>query len=605
MDVDFTDGKTHDLELYFVDWDSTTRSEQVQISNASTGTVLDTETISSFHSGVYVNWQVSGNVVITITTLTGANAVLSGLFIDPTTSATFLKQDTTTQGTWINTYGTQGYQVIGNATSLPSYATVTPSGQANYTWAASTTDPRALQQAGNTGRIAAAWDSSTSFTVDVDFTDGKTHDLELYFVDWDSTARSEQVQISNASTGAVLDTETVSSFHAGVYDNWQVRGNVAITITKLTGENAVLSGLFVDPTTSTSPTFLQQDTMTEGNWINTYGTQGYEVIGNATSLPSYATVTPSGQANYTWAASTTDARAIQDASGTGRIAAAWFSYTSFTVDVDFSDGKTHDLELYFVDWDSTTRSEQVQISNASTGAVLDTETISSFHSGVYGNWQVSGNIVITISTLTGANAVLSGLFIDPTTSATFLQQDTTTQGTWINTYGTQGYEVIGNATSLPSYATVTPSGQTTYTWTTSTTDPRALQQAGGTGRIAAAWDSATSFTVDVNLSDGNTHNLELYFVDWDSTARSEQVQISNASTGAVLDTETVSSFHSGVYVNWLVRGNVVITITRLTGANAVLSGLFIDPTPSTSATIVQQDTMTRRKLDQYLRYAGL
>ena len=83
--------------------------------------------------------------------------------------------------------------------------------------------------------------------MDVDFTDGKTHDLELYFLDWDSTARSELVQISNASTGAVLDTETVSSFHSGVYDNWEVSGNVVITITKLTGANAVLSGLFFDP----------------------------------------------------------------------------------------------------------------------------------------------------------------------------------------------------------------------------------------------------------------------------------------------------------------------------------------------------------------------
>ena len=51
----------------------------------------------------------------------------------------------------------------------------------------------------------------------MNLTDGKTHDLELYFLDWDSTARQAEVQISNAATGAVLDTETVTSFHAGVY----------------------------------------------------------------------------------------------------------------------------------------------------------------------------------------------------------------------------------------------------------------------------------------------------------------------------------------------------------------------------------------------------
>ena len=40
--------------------------------------------------------------------------------------------------------------------------------------------------------------------------------------------------------------------------------------------------------------FIGEDTTTEGNWIGTYGTQGYDVIGDAASLPSYATITPAG-----------------------------------------------------------------------------------------------------------------------------------------------------------------------------------------------------------------------------------------------------------------------------------------------------------------------
>src|SRR5208337_1728574 len=114
---------------------STARNEQVRISNASTGAVLDTETVTSFHSGIYLDWAVSGNVDITVTHQAGANAVLSGLFLDsPPTTASFIKQDTTTQGNWIGTNAPQGYDVIGNAASLPSYATVTPTGQASCTW---------------------------------------------------------------------------------------------------------------------------------------------------------------------------------------------------------------------------------------------------------------------------------------------------------------------------------------------------------------------------------------------------------------------------------------------------------------------------------------
>ena len=108
--------------------------------------------------------------------------------------------------------------------------------------------------------------------------------------------------------------------------------------------------------------------------------------------------------------------------------------------------------------------------------------------------------------------------------------------------------------------------------------PRLLQP--GRRRLVLA----TSFTVDVNLADGQTHDLELYFLDWDSKGRSEQVQISNAGTGAVLAPETISSFTNGVYLDWKVSGNLVITITRTAGANAVLNGIFIDGVLSSSDT---------------------
>jgi hypothetical protein len=324
--------------------------------------------------------------------------------------ATFLKSDTTTEGTWIHTYGAQGYDMINNAVNPPSYATVTPSGQLSYTWASSTTDPRALQTADGSSRIAACWYSGSIFKVNVDLTDGLAHDLELYFVDWDSSRRAETVVVSDAASGAVLSTQSISSFHAGVYLNYAVRGNIVITITKTAGDNAVLSGLFFDPAV-TMAAFLKSDTTTEGTWMGTYGAQGYDVINDAASLPTYASVTPSGQSSYIWASSTLDPRALQTADGNTRIAACWYSASSFKVNVDLTDGLTHDLELNFVDWDSSRRGETVQVSDAVTGAVLSTQSISSFHNGVYLNYSINGNIVITITRTAGDNAVLSGLFL--------------------------------------------------------------------------------------------------------------------------------------------------------------------------------------------------
>jgi hypothetical protein len=122
---------------------------------------------------------------------------------------------------------------------------------------------------------------------------------------------------------------------------------------------------------------------------------------------------------------------------------------------------------------------------------------------------------------------------------------------------------------------VAPSGNSSWTWAASTTDPRALQQPGSpTARIASTWYAATSFTVDVNITDGQTHQLALYLLDWDSRGRSERVDILDPTTGAVLNSQTASGFANGEYLVWNISGHVQIRITNLAGDNAVLSGLF-------------------------------
>jgi hypothetical protein len=70
--------------VYLLDFDSTTRTETVQFTDAVTGTVLDTRSVSNFHTGQYWIWTVSGHVRIAITlTSSSPNAVLSALFFDP------------------------------------------------------------------------------------------------------------------------------------------------------------------------------------------------------------------------------------------------------------------------------------------------------------------------------------------------------------------------------------------------------------------------------------------------------------------------------------------------------------------------------------------
>jgi hypothetical protein len=243
------------------------------------------------------------------------------------------------------------------------------------------------------------------------------------------------------------------------------------------------------------------------------------------------------------------------------------------------------VSLYAVDWDSTVRSEQIQVIDAASGTVLSTQTLSSFHGGADLSWNLMGNVIIKVTNLNPkSNAVVSGLFFGGkpnalTSSASFLGTDTTTQGSWHGAYGADGYDVAldttGGNPSLPTGATLGVTGATTYTWAASTTDARALQNAANTGRLATTWYTATSMSFNLNLGQGNSQKVSLYAVDWDSTVRSEQIQVIDAATGTVLDTRTISGFHGGEYLSWNLSGNVIIKVSNLNpNNNAVVSGLF-------------------------------
>jgi glucose/arabinose dehydrogenase len=501
----------------------------------------------------------------------------------PTATATFLRMDGTTQGTWIGAYGTQGAALATETSTLPAYAQLTFTGQSTWTWAASTSDTRALQRPTITDRFAATWYSGGSFTLDLNLTDGAPHQVALYGVDWEGAARSERIDVLDAATSAVLDSRTVSSFVSGQYLSWTIRGHVQFRITLTGGTNAVLSGLFVDPvgggSSGGSATFLRTDTSTQGTWHGTYGAQGNALAGETSGLPAYANLALGGQSVYTWMDSTSDVRALQRPTGSNRFAATWYS-GSFTIDLNLTDGASHQIALYGVDWDAAGRSQRIDVLDAATNNVLDTRTLASFVNGQYLVWRVAGHVIFRVTLATGVNAVLSGLFVDPigggsTTVANFVRTDTSTQGTWHGTYGARGDALAGETSSLPSYAQLALGGQSAWTWMDSTSDVRALQRPTSSDRFAATWYGG-SFTIDLSLTDGASHQIALYGVDWDARGRIERIDVLDAATGAVLDSRTLASFVNGQYLVWTVTGHVIFRVTLTGGVNAVLSGLFID-----------------------------
>ncbi|PWT97847.1 MAG: hypothetical protein C5B51_30530 [Terriglobia bacterium] len=328
------------------------------------------------------------------------------------------------------------------------------------------------------------------------------------------------------------------------------------------------------PGSSGTAAFIALDSGTQGNWKGVYGTDGYNVLGDSAAYPAYASVTPAGQFFWTWTSSTNDVRALQKVAASDRVAATWYS-SSFIVDVNINDGKAHQVALYLLDWDSQGRAETIDVLNVA-GAVLDTRSISGFSSGQYLVWNISGHVTFRVTLRSGVNAVLSGIFFGgggATGMASFVKTDTATMGNWKGTYGTDGYNVLGDSAAYPAYASVTPAGQLFWTWASSTNDVRALQKAAASNRVAATWYSSSSFTVDVNISDGKTHQIALYFLDWDWQGRAQSVAVLNP-TGTVLDTRSLSGFSNGQYLVWNISGHVTFRVTLTSGVNSVLSGIF-------------------------------
>jgi hypothetical protein len=200
-------------------------------------------------------------------------------------SANFVKQDSTTQGTWKGAYGADGYWIPYNVPSpaaltnacwggnlgnnpglsdiikIPSYAVVNNACQlydtndvsTSYnlvTLADPTSNVTALQHPWDGDRVASRWfPGGTGYYIfDINFVDGATHRLAMYCLDWKGLATSgvaQSVTVMDAVDKTVFDTQTVTSFQNGTWLVWDIKGHVQIKVTGTgTGSSAFVHGLF-------------------------------------------------------------------------------------------------------------------------------------------------------------------------------------------------------------------------------------------------------------------------------------------------------------------------------------------------------------------------
>ena len=145
---------------------------------------------------------------------------------------------------------------------------------------------------------------------------------------------------------------------------------------------------------------------------------------------------------------------------------------------------------------------------------------------------------------------------------------------------------------MPSYVSINQAWPSDWTWADNTDDVRALQKT-GSSRIAATGYSPTSFDIDLNFSDGAYHQVAFYVLDWDRLGRSQRFDIINADTGATIDSQPAYNLQEGYYLKWKMKGHVIVRVINLAGGstNAVVSGIFFDPSPCFIATAAYGSSM--------------
>ena len=178
--------------------------------------------------------------------------------------------------------------------------------------------------------------------------------------------------------------------------------------------------------------------------------------------------------------------------------------------------------------------------------------------------DVVQNLTITVYTAGGSPA---------SSTAALIATDIQIQGNWQGAIGTDGYDLPNVGAQIPAYAAISVQNASTIAFLTGPTDIRTPQIPGSSSRDAAAWSSTQSFSFDLNIT-GGSHRFAMYFLDLDFSGRVESVQINDAATGFPLYATTMSNFPYGTYLEWSISGHVIITVTNISGPNAVVSSVF-------------------------------
>jgi prepilin-type N-terminal cleavage/methylation domain-containing protein len=167
--------------------------------------------------------------------------------------------------------------------------------------------------------------------------------------------------------------------------------------------------------------YVGKDTTTKGNWVGTYGADGYIMYGGTDSLPGYISGLTFTNVSHTASVAvfenpSSNVSALwTNPSMTTRSAQTLHSWGTWNYQMDM--GSTpRNMSLYMLDMSPGTRAIRIDIYDNVTGSLLDSRTVandSDYLGGVYHTWRVSGSIKVEVTALSYGTAVSAFFFSTP------------------------------------------------------------------------------------------------------------------------------------------------------------------------------------------------
>lgn len=153
-------------------------------------------------------------------------------------------------------------------------------------------------------------------------------------------------------------------------------------------------------------------------------------------------------------------------------------------------------------------------------------------------------------------------------------------GNWEKQYGSRGYHIIGLKKNLPEYIK-----EDNYIFRNAVYvllrrqygEEAALRAPDNKDeRLIGYYLNGEEMSLEIKFEDDMEHRVTFYCVDYDRLERRQIVDVLDGATGECLHREEVECFHYGVYLQYRMKGHVVVRFRKIEGPDAVLSGVFFD-----------------------------